>query len=93
MPCFCSGACKGKPKDCPAARTRDAAEKVRKLSEGETLVEQLERVMRENPIDVRPYSTPPGIRYDCNCPTYGICMNTACPRATRITNCLNGTLA
>lgn len=26
---------------------------------------------------------------DCGCPKYGICMNTACPRAVRVTNMLN----
>jgi hypothetical protein len=26
-------------------------------------------------------------RFDCGCPPYGTCMNTACPRAIRITTC------
>lgn len=36
------------------------------------------------PVPVPVYSRP--LWGDCNCPTYGTCMNTACPRQMRFTS-------
>lgn len=66
------------------------AEAVRKASEGETLAdlvadrEVIEEALRKLREGDTGYAPPPGVRYDCNCPTYGTCMNTACPRAIRV---------
>lgn len=40
-------------------------------------------------IERQPVLSPPltgGVRFDCSCPMYGTCMNTACPRAARVTS-------
>lgn len=45
----------------------------------------LARIIYELPVYTPPPLSP-GIRWnDCNCPYYSTCMNTACPRAARIT--------
>lgn len=75
----------------------DWAEKVRETVAPEPyspewlrrFVEKLPEIAPESPLIQQPA---PPLYIDCNCPLYGCCMNTACPRAVRITNNLNGTV-
>lgn len=60
------------------------AETVRLAVEGDSIVEIMKRVQIEIARQPSPPLSP-GIRFDCNCPLYGTCMNTACPRRVQVT--------
>ena len=61
------------------------ADKVRNTVEPEPYsAAWFERFFEENPLPPMPPCAS-GVRYDCNCPPYGTCMNTACPRRMQFT--------
>ena len=70
------------------------ADKVREATAPEPYSQEwLDRFFDSIPKDTfhpSPPLTVPPLYVDCNCPLYGVCMRTACPRAMRITNNLNG---